>query len=317
MKKAELIRDGMMPSAKEILERTENPWRMRWEKAESLEKSHTETLASLLAFIKALFPKAFNAVERRLGIPQEFLSTLSELTLLFVLHPASSAPKLELVPYKLEYDPGEGSPDIKIDRPNEPAIGIEVTRPEVKGGVNRILVSDDPDPRSVDEKIVYEMHKLFAELEEKVGKFGSSGIKVIALDITDYMGSIFLSEYSASYHIESYLYGQAKMTISAHTNEVYAWRDASELPTVKGEGVHSFFDLHRDVAAVIYFWHDYYRGSPIEGYRFTICSKLAVNLASPEEQKFPWNLAFALSNVMNEGGTFTIVNLRGWGVRPG
>jgi len=274
----------------------------------------------MLGFISLHFPEALNRVEQRLKNCNEFMSTLSELSLLFALHPANSAPKPGYVDYSLEYNPGTGSPDITLELAGHKTIGVEVRRT----AWGKCLLYDDVQP--VSKRIKEPTKKITAALYEKVGKFGSCDVRVIALDISDFQTNVFWD--TGDFHLETILYGQPKFTweinpVSGATENVSAIRDAGELPNVeKGPEVESFFAKHPSIGGVIFFHHGFHKVNPDSKllkphFECVVSSKLYVNTNpdTPAERRFPWNLAFMLTTVTNGGRPFTAVNLRSWGLR--
>jgi len=280
----------------------------------------TEILGYLLAFVKQCFPECFEKVKRRMMLPCEFKGVLAELALLFALFPGNAAMKANTVPYGLKYDAGSGSPDIIAILEDERRIGIEVTHLEVRKPVDHAA----DDPRPVDLRIKEAMHKLDAELEGKVGRCANCDVEVLALDISDYVRRVFLVGDTSliDNHLESYLYGQAKVRFDiirgyAGARNVEVFRDGSELPTVKGSDVAAFFSRRPDVASVIYFWHCFQHDGKFKGYTYPVKSKIAVNTnpATPDEKRIPWSLAFALANALNGDGPFVADQLYVWGIK--
>jgi len=317
-----LLLDEMRPQAEEVLSVHGNPWcndlatDSNQTQAKEIRIAMIDTLASMLGFISLHFPEALNRVIGRLKNANEFLSTLSELFLLFALHPDNSSPKICYVGYSLEYNPGTGSPDITLKLDDCKTIGVEVTRPAWGES------PPDDDVQPVSKRIKEATKKITAALYEKVGKFGSCDVRVIALDISDFERNVFLDR--GDFHLETVLYGQAKFALSENpvtgaAENVQAIRDAGELPNVeKGPDVGSFFAKHPEIGGVIFFSHTFRKvnvGRP--HYECVVASRLYLNNSpsTPTERRFPWDLAFMLANVMNGNNPFTAANLRRWGSR--
>ncbi len=307
-----LVRDRHLATARDILVDEQNPWTLESRGEDWIRQIQAETLASLLAFVEQCFQEAMDAVKRRLAIPGEFKGALAELVQLFALHPRNSPPRAELVPYDLEYDPGSGSPDIKIMLNGGKSIGVEVAHLEVKKPVNH----SGGDHGSVEMRIEEPMHKLNAVLEGKVGSCRNCDVEVLALDLTEYIKKrVFVigDVSSVTHHLENYLYGQLKVSFevdrrNGRISNVHYIRDTSELPTVKGEDVEGFFLRWPHVGAVIYFWCRFDSAGSSERFMCNLYSRLALNTnpATPEDKRLPSDLASVLTNVMNECGPLLV-----------
>jgi hypothetical protein len=297
--------------SQEILKIPGNPWTETSANDPKLRRAQERTLGVLLKFVETNYASSLTTVEERLCNAAEFEDTLSELFLLFALSQTNSWPSVSVPRYFARYSSGEAGPDITIAYDDRTSIGIEVTRPKAGNGVNNMIDLKNPDFRSDDEKVAPYMKKLFSELEAKTGQLAKSTVKMIALDVSEYVSRVFfpLETHAIDYHMESYLYGQWKVAFNRETvRDARLVADPHELPSHKGPCVCSFFKLRGQIAAVIYFWRGFYpeEGCPDKGRVCRVWSRLALNPFSSAEQALPGLVAFTLANVLNQNKPFWV-----------
>jgi len=306
--------DEILEIANEILS-GDNPWAVESKDHDPLRRAHEATLVSLLRFVEEYYPEHFSEVTRSLKAGSSFLDKMSELFVLYGVHPWSRHPYMIPWSYSVEYNPSKGSPDLRIKYDEQTTVGIEVTRVTATEPFDH---SADNALQSVEKRISPYMKKVNAKMEEKVGKFGDCTVKVIAVDITDYLYKVFFMPEPELMcpQLDHYLYGQAVALIDpAGTSGAFFTRDPHILPAIEGTDVDAFFPLHPDVAAVIHLWQRCLSASGPDGHGdclSTVHFRIVRSPYSPDETQLPLDLAFALCHVMNEGKPFTVSQLQNY-----
>lgn len=247
---------------------------------------------------------------RQLNTEGKFLSTLSELFALFLVHPCNNFnTAVEYKDVDVDYNPeGEGA-DIVLRFPNGGRdVAIEVA---YLAGPNEAI--DHSSFGAVDGRIRKPLSKLEDVIENKrcqLVKHNPACYKLIALDISEYfVKDVFLGEDSVNHHIGGLLFGQSSfglvfdlMNKTSHSTGFF--NDPHSVVGQKGDDVNAWFSRAKEIGAVILFHRVVHCSSLYDddpdrvSCLADVDSKLILNKYANSNDSIPYDIAFYLDRVM-------------------